>query len=216
MSRAKPQRPQRTAITKGAYCFKSRLRDFPCVFAALRENDLSGSGLSESLHRRVFGDAAVPQGDGARAVCGGLLIMGHHDDGLSLPVEAGEQLKDVLAGARIEVPRGFVGQENGRVRDERSRNCHALHLAARELFGPVSRPFAESDLLQKRFRFWLDLCEGYALEQERKAHVLRRGQNGQEVEELEDKTHVTTPDERELVVGDAVERRPVDEDLSET
>jgi hypothetical protein len=166
--------------------------------------------------RSVVCDAAVLERYDARAVGRGVEIMGHHDDGLALPVEAGEQQEDVLAGARIEVSRGFVGQEHGRVRDERTRNGHALHLAARELFGPVIDPFAKSDLPQKGFCFWFDPGEGDALKQQGKAYVLCCSKNREKVEELENETYVSSPDEGEFIVGDVVERPSIDEYLAGT
>lgn len=169
-----------------------------------------------SFRCRVLGYAAVLERYGPGAVGRGHLIMGHHDDRLAFPVEAGEQQENVFAGARIEVSRGFVGQEHGRVCDERARNGHALHLTARELLGPVFDPLTETDFMQQRFRFGFDLCERDALKQKGKAHILRRGQNGQKVEELEDEANAPPPDKRELVVGDSVKRYPVNEDLSET
>ncbi len=163
---------------------------------------------------RVVNQTAVSEHDDPRAVGRRLGVMRHHHDGLALLVQIFEQEKYILARVGVEVSRGLVGKEHGRVRDERSRNCHALHFAARKLFGPVLDAFRKPHFFQERFGLRLDLGEGDAFEQERQARVLGCREDGQEVEELEDEADLSAADEREFIVRDAVERSVVDEDFS--
>src|SRR6266571_781977 len=60
--------------------------------------------------------------------------MGCYDTcGVLLAREAPEQLKNDVAGGRVQIAGGLVSEEDTRRMDERPRNGDTLHLAAREL-----------------------------------------------------------------------------------
>src|ERR1700722_10091109 len=63
-----------------------------------------------------------------------LVIMRHHERADVLaPDGLQQQLEHVFSRMRVEVARGLVGQQQGRMVDEAARDGHALLLAAGEL-----------------------------------------------------------------------------------
>ncbi len=60
-----------------------------------------------------------------------------------------EQISNFLAGAKVEIAGGFVGQEQGRLIHQGPRNSHALPLAAGKLAGEVCRPAFKADAAEK-------------------------------------------------------------------
>ncbi|WP_238395537.1 hypothetical protein [Mycolicibacterium sp. CBMA 295] len=48
----------------------------------------------------------------------------------------------------VEVPGGLVSQDDGGSGDQGPSHCHALHLSARHLGGPVPGTVAQADPLQ--------------------------------------------------------------------
>ena len=71
--------------------------------------------------------------------------MGDDHDGLAEPfAQVEEQAMDLVAVVRVEVARGFVGQQHGGRIDQRTGDGHALLLAARKLSGLVVAPRREA------------------------------------------------------------------------
>ena len=56
-----------------------------------------------------------------------------HDDGVAAFMETREQRHDLDAGLRIEIPGGFIGEQNRWIVHQRSRNGDALALTAGQL-----------------------------------------------------------------------------------
>ena len=72
-----------------------------------------------------------------------LCIVGHIDHGdAPLIVEPLENVYDLQAGLAIEVPGGFISQDNGRVIDQRPGNGYPLLLTAGELVGLMVNPLS--------------------------------------------------------------------------
>src|SRR6185503_2899766 len=64
----------------------------------------------------------------------GLRIVRHHDDRLAqVVVQPLEQPEDLLGGRAVEIAGGLVGDDQRRVRDQRTRDRDALLLPARKL-----------------------------------------------------------------------------------
>src|SRR5262245_37540584 len=82
---------------------------------------------------RAIDDPAVADLDDPVAVRRVDVGMGHLDDRRPRVVELLEQLHDVAPLIRVEVPRGLVGEDQLRLRDDGARDAHELLLAAREL-----------------------------------------------------------------------------------
>ena len=97
----------------------------------------SWSGLS---------DQAVSHFDHAIGSLSHFGVMGHHDDRpFGLSSHGFENVQKLGPGLLIEVACRFVGEQDGRVVDERPGDRDALALAARELRRPVAEAVAEAD-----------------------------------------------------------------------
>ena len=76
---------------------------------------------------------AVPEEQDAPRVARSFDRMGHHQDGLAVPVDLAEQAEQPVGGTGIQSARGLVGQDDLGLRDEGPGNRRALLLPAREL-----------------------------------------------------------------------------------
>src|SRR5882672_2056969 len=85
----------------------------------------------------ILDDLPVPKVDHATRAPGDVVLVGDEHDGVPLLVESAEEGHDLLAGARVEVSRGLIGQEERRTVDEGPGDRHALPLAAGELVRAV-------------------------------------------------------------------------------
>src|SRR5207245_1974726 len=65
------------------------------------------------------------------------------DDGVAAVVERAEEVEDLAARLRIEVPRRLVGEQQGRFVHQSAGNGHALSLPAGELVRLVMHPVAQ-------------------------------------------------------------------------
>ena len=75
------------------------------------------------------------------AIVAALRVMRDHDHRLVVALDRlVQQLKDLVARLRVEVPGRLVGEDDGRLRDERARDGDPLLLAAGELGRPVRAP----------------------------------------------------------------------------
>ena len=71
------------------------------------------------------------------SVLGNVIFVRDQNDGVSLTVQIGEQGHDFLAGARVEVSRRLVGQDDRRRIHQGARNGNALALPTGKLIGLV-------------------------------------------------------------------------------
>src|SRR5947209_17870184 len=92
--------------------------------------------LSRALVRLDLPVADVDDAVGAR---GDVLLVRDEDDGVSGLVQPLEEAHDLVRSVRVERARRLVGQKNGRVVDDRARDCDTVALAARETVGAVER-----------------------------------------------------------------------------
>jgi len=111
-----------------------------------------------------------------------------------------EQRHDFVAGGGVQVAGGFVGQQDGRVIDQRASDRDALPLAAGELVGFMEHAVAEADV----FEGVAGTFEARRLAQtgvnERKLDVVQRIGAWQQIERLENETNLAVADLGELVV----------------
>ena len=136
----------------------------------------------------------------AQRVRGDVDLVGHHDDGLPLPVQRLEEAHDLLAGGAVEIAGRLVGQQDaGRV-DQRARDGHALPLSAGELVGPVLDPVAQPDPRERITRQRAALLGSQPGVDQGELHVVQRRGPGQQVEGLEHESDLLVPDPGQLVV----------------
>src|ERR1043166_6918471 len=90
-----------------------------------------------------------------------------------------------MAGVGVEVARRFIGKENSGTVDKRSRDGHALLLAAGKLRRVMRSPFAEMNASQKLER---QVARPLVAAQFEGDHdILQRRQGGNELEILKNK-----------------------------
>ena len=95
---------------------------------------------SARLAGRAPDDRAVAHLDHARRALGDGAVVRHEDDREPLVApEPLDRLHHLVAGGRVEVAGGLVREQHARLVGERTRDRHALLLAARELGGKVVR-----------------------------------------------------------------------------
>src|SRR5207249_11876379 len=87
----------------------------PAESTALRYGPASGGPAD------VVFDAAVADVNGAMGERRDVGLVCHENDGVPCRVESSEEPHDFEAGFRIEVPRGLIREQDGRVVDERAR-----------------------------------------------------------------------------------------------
>ena len=79
-------------------------------------------------------------------------VMGDDDQGATpLLLLLAQEGKDLVTPFVIEVARGLIGEEHGRVLDQGAGDRHALLLAAGELGRLVLEPVAQADLPEDVF-----------------------------------------------------------------
>ena len=101
---------------------------------------------SPSAVRGIFHDPAVGNANHAIGVAGHFGVVRHQQDrDALLHVQPAEDLQDFLAGVRIQVPRGLVGQQHGGLVHQRAGDGHALLLAAGELRRRMVQPRLQAD-----------------------------------------------------------------------
>ena len=110
------------------------------------------------------------------------------------------------AGRFVEIARRLVGEEHGRLTDERARDGHALLLAAGERTRAMLEPMSESDAAQQLLGTRLRLAPGPAGDEERHRDVLDGREFRQQVMELKDESDVTVPEPHARFVVHPIDR----------
>ena len=75
--------------------------------------------------------------------------MGDEDDGVPLLVELLEEHEHLERCTGVEVTRCLVGQQHGRIVDQRAGDGYTLHLTTRHLVGLMFQAVAETHGLQR-------------------------------------------------------------------
>jgi len=112
-------------------------------------------------------------------------------------MEVQDQRRHILCGGAIEVPRGFITEQEPRRSNQRARDRHALAFPTRKLGGPVVDSTGESHLLHELSR---PPCVMFTRrDQRRDEHVLENGTLREQAMILEDKSDHLVPKGRQLV-----------------
>ena len=84
----------------------------------------------------IINDLSIPEENIPFSKGSDVRLMGDHDDGNSqLLIETLKDSHDFRARLRIEIARGFVGQNNGRLVNQGTRNGDALLFTSGKLAG---------------------------------------------------------------------------------
>ena len=109
---------------------------------------LRSSAACRGWIRVVLDHFSVPEDHMPAGITGDVRFMGHQDDGdPGLLVELLEDFHDLQARAGVQVPRGFIGQNQGGLVHKSAGDGHALLLAAGELAGKMMFPPLKAHLL---------------------------------------------------------------------
>src|SRR2546430_613403 len=143
----------------------------------------------------LFGNLTVADFDPAGRHSGNFRIVRHERDGAALLAELAEQLKNHLAGVRIEVARGFVGEDDFRVVDQRAGDGGPLLLSAGELHRTVPGAILHLHEFERLQGALAPPAGRQTAVDHRQLDVLEDIELGQEIEELKH--------EPDLLVSDA-------------
>ena len=119
--------------------------------------------------------------------------MRNHQDGLLIvPGCPYQQIHDVLAAFGIQIAGRLIRQYQKRARDKGASDCHALLLPAGKLSGQVVPPVGKPQNLQDLillFRVRIAV-----IQKQRKDNILLHVQFRDQMESLEDKADILTPE----------------------
>ena len=107
---------------------------------------------------------------------------------------------------RVEVARGLVGEQDGRLGHHRTCDRHALLLTAGQLARQVPRPVSHADALERLVDALAPLGLGHPHVGERQLDVLVDRQVADQVEALEDEPDLAVPRARALGDRQALDR----------
>src|SRR5438552_2185380 len=151
-----------------------------------------GSALRALYASAIFerDDLAIPHADDAAGVGGDFArVRDQHERLPVLAVQPVDQLHELGGGIGIQVARRFVGEDDGRLGRQRTRDRHSLLLTARQLARAVAQPVLEPDDFERPQRPPPRFTRGTPGQQQRQLDVLERVQHGQQVVALEYETH---------------------------
>ena len=126
---------------------------------------------------------------------GGLLAVGDQNErGSGFVGEFAEKSKDVFAVRRIEISRRFIGKEQRGPMDERPRDGDALLFSAGELRWQCVCPPGQADPLKQCGHPHHTIGRRDTNQLERKLHVFRSRERGQEMKKLKNRAHPLPPE----------------------
>ena len=117
---------------------------------------------------------------------GDLLVVGDHDDGPALPVQALEDSEDLQSAAAVQVPGGLVRQKDDGIINQCPGNCHTLLLTSRELARHVVFAIAEPDSIYDFERPLLGIAQLSVLVGQWQHDISQHGGPVEEMKLLED------------------------------
>ncbi len=116
--------------------------------------------------------------------------MGDDDEtGTELAIELQHQFEHMRRIHAVEVTRGFVGEYQSRLSDERAGDRGALPFAAGELRGAMREAFGQPNARQQSARPRLGGARIHSPHQQRHRDIFERGEFGQQVMKLIDEAH---------------------------
>ncbi len=121
-----------------------------------------------------------------------------------------EEFEDLLAMARVEVPRGLVGEKQTRAGDETARDRGPLHLTAGKLVGMRLAAFGEINAIEELARAKVGVL--LSIQKPRQFDVLADRQMRQQVEKLEHHADFAAAIERQFALGESSDVASADPD----
>ena len=131
-------------------------------------------------------------------VLGPAWIVRHHADGGPAGVELAEHLPQRLAGLRIEIPGGLVGEQHGGTPGDGAGHRHQLLLTAGQVARVMLRARGQADALERRVDARFALRGGNAANRQRVLDVLVDRHVADQIEALKDEADVEVAHARPL------------------
>src|SRR5581483_11264138 len=181
-----------------------------CASRPLRVTSHMAASVSEFLHAvedlvwrgagHLVDDLTVDEEDDTLGPAGAERIVGDHDDGLTELLDGvGDETEELGARLGVEVPGGFVGEDDGRTRHESPGHGDALLLAAGQLVRAVGQPIAQADGVDDAVEPRLVGVPSGQLQ--RQQDVLPGVEHRDQVVGLEDEAHLLPAHEGEILLG---------------
>ena len=124
-------------------------------------------------------------------------------------MNAPKQSENFIPLAGVEVARGFIGENQRRVVDQRPGDGDALALASRDFAGKMPRPAREPDPGERHLGAGSAIASPDAPIAQGQLHVLGHAESRQQVEALEDEPDLFTAKLRQPVRVDAGDKTAV-------
>jgi hypothetical protein len=139
----------------------------------------------------VVGELAVANAEGlVRVRHEPRVVRREHEARCVLSLDLAHQRDDFGTGVTVQVRRWLVCENDGRLLHQRAGDRDSLLLAAAQLIGPVIALVGQAHRLQHRQGPVPPLARGRTEKQERVLDVLVGGEDGKEIEVLEDEGDV--------------------------
>ena len=132
------------------------------------------------------------------------VVRGHDHRTITVPTDITQQIVELFRGALVEIPRGFVGDDQRRLGDQCPRHRGALLFPAREFAGKVTATWTHPDPFEDRLRPLDCLTSADAGNNQRKSHVLLGREFRKQVMILKHESHRPVAQMRPLLVSQFV------------
>ncbi len=142
-------------------------------------------------------------------------IVRHHHHRATAAVQLGEHLHDAVTAGAIQVPGGFIRQDQQRIVDQGAGDGHALLLPAGELGRFMATAFLQPHPFEQLCRVLTAFGCRDAVEAHGEGNILRRVHAGDQVEGLKDKSHRLAAVDRQGILIQRFQRLPVDRNMPE-
>src|SRR4051794_35452076 len=159
----------------------------------------------------VAANAAVAHFHDPRRVLSDVRLVRHDENRDPLRVQFLKEGHHFHRCPAIQIARRLVGEEQPRLRHERSRDRDTLLLAARQLARLVIQPLAESDSLERALRELLRvLLRAGAIVEQRQLDVVERGRTSEQIESLKDEAELLISYVSELILAQPLDANAVE------
>src|SRR2546427_3599565 len=161
---------------------------------------------------QVFGNPAVADLDAARRHGGDFRIVRDERDGPAFLAQFAKQFKNHLAGMRVQVARGFVGENDFWIVHQRAGDGGPLLLPAGKLHRPVPGAIFHLHQFERLDGALAPFAGRQTAVNHRQLDVLEHIELGQQIEELKHEPDLSVPDAGQLARRGVLDHGPVELD----
>jgi hypothetical protein len=162
-----------------------------------------------------FDQLSLVEVQDALGTLGGTRVVRDEQNGfVQIAIEGIEQVEDFLGRARIEITGWLVRDDQRGIGDDRPCDADTLLLTAGQLAGTVLEPIRQSNQVEGVEHLLLALRARQRQQQERQLDVLVRGEDRQQMIELENEADVPGAPARELALRHSRDEIVADPDFA--